>query len=217
MSGKKCPYCGRRIPYTTVFHEKKHGLYKCGRCKKESKIKTDFKLLIAFIAVVLIVVLYIILWQTSKFHNQFIGVFPPIIILIAFYACTPLFISFAPLRKYVENQTKTASESSVLEEVSSPEDFVFDRKIFDQIKNNRSTPANIEQKIDSMDDEDENMVHIIKDVSEAHASSDAPLRRVARPAPEAQKPQPYEEEEVKQYIPKKTKPDGSKYTANRKF
>ena len=73
MSGKKCPYCGRRIPYTTVFHEKKHGLYKCGRCKKESKIKTDFKLLIAFIAVVLIVVLYIILWQTSKFHNQFIG------------------------------------------------------------------------------------------------------------------------------------------------
>ncbi len=216
MKGKKCPYCGRRIAYNTVFHEKKHGLYKCSRCKKESKVKTDIKLMIAFLAVVLVVVLYIVVWQNTGFHNNFAGIFPPIIILIIFYFCTPFFVRFVPLKKYMEKKVQN-NEAAVIEEVSPPEDFVFDRKIFEQIKNNRRVPMSVEQKIDKMDEENDQYVPVIKNVSEAHASSDAPLKKVVKPASDRFVRETYEEEDVKPYIPKKTKPDGSKYTANRKL
>ena len=199
----------------TVFHEKKHGKYTCSRCKKDCKIKTDMRLLLAFLAVVLVVVLYIIFWMGSSFHNQFIGVVPPIVLLIAFYFCTPLFVSFVPLREYIKKEEKAPKEIELPE--TEDEGFVFDRDLFEQIKQNRNSSPDIDSKIDRVNEE--HKVPVIKDVSEAHASSDAPLKKVPKPSPKAQ--HDYrdipDDEDVKQYVPKKTKPDGSKYTANRKL
>lgn len=217
MKNKKCPYCGRRIGYFTIFREKKHGIYKCARCKKESKIKIDLKMLLAFLGVVLLTVLYIVLWRNSSFYNDFSGILPPVIILLVFYFLTPLFINFVPLKNVVE-ENKTQKERVSLNEKTKDKDFIFNKKIFDQIKNNRQAPKSIDEKIDAALS-DEPKVPVIKDVSEAHASSsDAPLKKVNRAQHFRDEEYiPPQEEEIKTYTPSKSKPDGSKYTANRKL
>ncbi|MBR1731297.1 MAG: hypothetical protein IJ725_02545 [Ruminococcus sp.] len=214
MKGKKCPYCGRRISYLTVFHEKKHGVYECTRCKKESKVKLDKKLIIFFIILLLLIVLYIIFWRGSGFYNNFLGILPPVVCLIVFYFCTPFFIKFVPLKRFLDDIERKKEEPTASETTPS-ESFVFDKKIFDEIKNKRNAPASVEEKIDRIIEE-EPYVPVIEDVSEAHTSSQAPLKRVTRAAPRAESVQ-VQEEDVKQYVPKKEKPNGTRYTANRKF
>lgn len=216
MKGKKCPYCGRRISYLTVFHDKKHGIYECNRCKKESKIKADKKLLIAYIILVLLIILYFIFWRSSTFYNNFLGIIPPIIALIAFYFCTPFFIKFVPLKRFLDDIERKKEPETTMEETNPEKDFVFDKKIFDEIKNKRNAPSSIEEKIDRIVKEEESYVPVIENVSEAHTSSQAPLKRVYNPKPtQAQPVIPDPEDDVKQYVPKKEKPNGSKYTANR--
>lgn len=218
MKGKKCPYCGRRISYPTVFHEKKHGIYECSRCKKESKIKTSKNLLIAFLAVILVVVLYVIYWIGSGLYTNVLGILPPAILLIVFYFCTPLFIKFVPLKRFLSTEEKKPEKPEPKEEIYTAEEFVFDRKVFDEIKNKRHAPSSVEEKIDRIIAEEEQYVPVIEDVSEAHTSSQAPLKKMTRTyTPEPAPTRVYEEDDVKPYIPQKSKPAGSKYTANRKF
>lgn len=216
MKGKKCPYCGRRISYLTVFHEKKHGIYECSRCKKESKIKTDNKLLIAFLAVILIIILYVIFWFSSGLYTNPLGIIPPAVLLLIFYFCSPLFIRFVPLKRFLTYDDKKPETKEIKKEYK-PEEYVFDRRVFDEIKNKRQSVSSVEEKIDRIIAEEEQYVPVIEDVSEAHtSSSQAPLKKI----PRQYTPQPepiYEEEDFKQYVPQKNKPNGSKYTANRKF
>lgn len=216
MKGKKCPYCGRRISYLTVFHDKKHGVYECNRCKKESKIKVDKKLIIFFLILVLLIVLYIIFWKSSGLYNNFFSIIPVIVVLIAFYFCTPFFIKFVPLKRFLDDIERKKETQTAVEEPEAPKEFVFDKKIFDEIKNKRHSASSVEERIDKILDEE--YVPVIEDVSEAHTSSQAPLKRVVRPSyPENIENIQEQEEDVKQYIPKKEKPNGTRYTANRKL
>lgn len=215
MKGKKCPYCGRRITYLTVFHEKKHGVYECTRCKKESKVKIDKRLIISFAALVLLIILYIIFWRNSPFYNNILGIIPPIVCLIVFYFCTPLFIKFVPLKRFLDDIDRKKEAEEAPEETQTSSDFVFDKKIFDEIKSRRTAPSSVEERIDRVLAEEDDYVPVIEDVSEAHTSSNTPLKRVTKtPRPEAP---PQKEDDVKQYVPKKEKPDGTRYTANRKL
>lgn len=243
--GKYCPYCGRRISYFTTFHEKKRGIHTCTRCKKESKIKTDFRLIIAFIAVVLIVLMFMVVWTGSSYYNNFLGVIITAAILTVFYFCTPLFIRFVPLKKYRHHEVEREEFEYEYEPLPDEDDiavdseFTFNRDIFDQIKEKRN--SNINHNNEQLSDNIENTkiaggdyVPIIKDVTEAHASSsDAPLKRVNT----------NENNEYSQYYGNQEYyddyeytdfsetenfddgyptgnddlPDGSKYTANRRF
>lgn len=217
MKGKKCPYCGRRISYFTVFHEKKHGLYTCTRCKKESKIKTDFRLIIAFIALCLAVILFIVLWNSSPNYNNFLGVVIVALAVMIFYFSTPVFIRFVPLKKY----TKKREDSGQDDQSSETENFHFNRDAFERVKKNRaakqpSPPENRVERVVS-EVEEEPYVPVIRDVSSSHASSDAPLKRVQRPQPVRMEEEPIQDEDVRTYVPRSKRPDGSKYTANRKF
>ena len=214
MKGKKCPYCGRRISYMTVFHDKKHGIYECNRCKKECKIKAGKKLLISYVILVLLIILYFILWRSSTFYNNFLGVIPPIIALIIFYFCTPFFIKFVPLKRFLDDIERKKEPEPQAEEYVPEQEFVFDKRIFDEIKNKRNAPTSVEEKIDRIIEEEENYVPIIEDVSEAHTSSQSTLKRVNRTQPTYTQNEVVEDD-VKQYVPKKEKPNGSKYTANR--
>lgn len=214
MKGKKCPYCGRRISYLTVFHDKKHGIYECNRCKKESKIKADKKLLISYVILLLLIILYFIFWRSSAFYNNFLGIIPPIIALIAFYFCTPFFIRFVPLKRFLDDIERNTEQEVTTENTIPEKEFIFDKKVFDEIKNKRNAPSSIEEKIDRIIEEEENYVPIIEDVSEAHTSSQSTLKRVHTPQPTyTQESEVYDD--VKQYVPKKEKPNGNKYTANR--
>ena len=215
MKGKKCPYCGRRISYMTVFHDKKHGVYECSRCNKESKIKADKKLLISYIILFLLIILYFIFWRTSSFYNNFLGIIPPIIALVAFYFCTPFFIKFVPLKRFLDDIERDKEQEVATGNTVPEREFVFDKKVFDEIKNKRNAPSSVEEKIDRIIEEEENYVPIIEDVSEAHTSSQSTLKRVHTPQPTyTQEPEVYDDD-VKQYVPKKEKPNGNKYTANR--
>ena len=216
MKGKKCPYCGRRISYLTVFHEKKHGVYECTRCKKESKIKIDKKLIISFIILFLLIVLYTVFWRSSGFYNNIFGIIPPMVLLIIFYLCTPFFIKFVPLKRFLDDIEIKSEQQISGDEINSSKDFVFDKRIFDEIKNKRNNNPSIEEKIDQIINEEENYVPVIENVSEAHTSSQSALKKVKKnPVQSLNVDVP--EEDVKQYVPKKEKPSGTKYTANRKF
>ena len=216
MKGKKCPYCGRRISYLTIFHEKKHGVFECTRCKKESKVKIDKRLIISFIILVLFIILYTVFWRTSGYYNNILGIIPPIIVLIVFYFCTPFFIKFVPLKRFLDDIDRKPESQVSTEETNTSQEFVFNKKIFDEIKNKRNTPSSIEEKIDRIIEQEENYVPVIEDVSEAHTSSQATLKRVSKQSVYSEQVN-LPEEDVKQYVPKKEKPDGTKYTANRKF
>lgn len=207
MEGKRCPYCGRRISYLTTFNEKKRGLHICPRCEKECKIKTDLRLIFAFIAVVLLVIMFMVVWSNSEYYNNILGVVIVAAILILFYFCTPFFVRFVPLKKYSNYDEDEREYYDEMDDVSDSR-ITFNREIFDEVKRNRHTKPNPNEKTVIRD------VPIIKDVSESHASSaDVPLRRIENYDDE---PEVEIKEQVKQYVPKK-KPNGSTYTANRKF
>ncbi len=211
MEGKRCPYCGRRISYFTTFHEKKRGLHTCPRCNKECKIKTDLRLVLGFAAVALLVVMFMIIWNNSQNYNNFLGVVIVAAVLILFYFLTPLFISFVPLKKYYNNPYEREYENEG--EENEDGDYVFDRDAFNEVKKNRKPRHTPNEKTMVRE------VPIIKDVSEAHASSsDAPLKKVTHIEKTIFDDEPEVEfrEEVKTYVPKK-KPNGQKYTANRKL
>lgn len=229
--GKNCPYCGRRISYFTTFHEKNRGIHTCPRCKKESKIKTDFRLIIAFIAVVLVVFMFMVIWMGSGNYNSFSGVIITALILLAFYFSTPVFVRYIPLKKYREQEYEREEFEYEYEPLPDEEEtefdssYAFNRDIFDKIKEKRNSKiirANAENSnnIEHTKIADKKYIPIISDVTESHASSsDAPLKKVNNSVEYSN----YEEnavlEEKKPYYRKKPpeKPNGSKYTANRKL
>ncbi len=236
---KNCPYCGRRISYFTTFHEKKRGIHTCTRCKKESKIKTDFRLIIAFIAVVLIVLMFMVIWSGSANYNNFLGVIIVAAILTVFYFCTPFFIRFIPLKKYNHHEVEREEFEYEYEPLPDEDDvtvdseFTFNRDIFDRIKEKRNSTINKNNAENSDNLEHtkvatKDYVPIINDVTEAHASSsDAPLKKVHNYYEYAQNDN-YEYTDYSEtenfddgYPARKRRksdlPDGSKYTANRKF
>ncbi len=231
--GKHCPYCGRRISYFTTFHEKKRGIHTCTRCKRESKIKTDIRLMLAFLAVVLIVLIFMVVWNGSQNYNNFMGVIIAALILIAFYFTTPFFIRFVPLKKYRHHETAREEFEYEYEplpdedDMDANKDFTFNRDIFDKIKEKRHSTIvrNNAENSDNLGDTkiaDKNYVPIIKDVSEAHASSsDKPLKKVTTPnynySQYIERDNFDDEMPVRPANRQKQKPDGTKYTANRKF
>lgn len=233
--GKHCPYCGRRISYFTTFHEKKRGIYTCTRCKKESKIKTDFRLIVAFIAVVLVVLMFMVIWSGSGNYNNFLGVIITALILIAFYFSTPLFIRYVPLKKYREQDNYRDDyeyeyePSADIEEQDFNNEFTFNKDVFEKIKEKRHSNIERNNLRNSEDIEHtkvadkSNYVPIINNVTEAHASSsDEPLKKVKTPDYNYSNYNDVEnfDDDAPVYIlrrKKQDKPDGTKYTANRKF
>jgi hypothetical protein len=228
MKNKKCPYCGRRIPYTTLFHIKKSGTYECFRCKKQAKVKLSPVLLISFIAVFLCVVLFMILWCVGlNKANDFTGVIISAVVLIVYYFLTPFMINIVPLKKYVNKETPKQTEE-ILTEDNNDYNFSFNRNAFDEIKRRKveeKTAQNIENtrvnnKVDELIEsiESESVVPIIENVSEAHSSSDTPLHKVNHYQKNEYSYEPIEEDDVKVAVPKRDrKPDGTKYTANRRL
>lgn len=220
---KKCPYCGRRIDYTSIFKNKKHGSYACERCKKESKVKVDNKMIILFVALCLLVIVFMIGWVGAGLANNFWGVVIVAVLVLAFNFATPVFVSFVPLKKYINEATGKITEEKVDVESFGDSNFVFNREAFDKIKKQKEIGMNtFDIESDNISSSSENMIPVIEDVKEGHiSSSSGPLHKINR------QPRQYEEyqeeifstkEDVKQYTPRKNrKTDGNRYTANRKF
>lgn len=216
---KKCPYCGRRILYSSVFSSKTHGSYCCERCKKESKVKINNKMILLFIALCLLVFLFMIFWVSTGNLNNFFGVILVSICFISFYLATPIFVDFIPLKKY-QNDIKQNEEINI-NTTTPPTDFIFNKEAFDKIK--RQKELGIMSFDNSSNKNNQNLIPVIEDVKEGHISStDEPLHKINRTAKQYVKNNEVYiddnyQEEVKRYVPKNKKPDGNRYTANRRF
>src|SRR5574344_1063637 len=100
MKRKKCPYCGKRISYFTLFSEKRQGEHICRRCAKESKIVVRKSILLYFFLAIIAAAVITIMWIGLGFSNNPIGIIGVAIPLIIFYFMTPKFIRILPLKKY---------------------------------------------------------------------------------------------------------------------
>ena len=213
---KVCPYCKKRIRYKSLFKVKKKGVFYCDRCKKESKVKINNKLLVMFLAVTLIALLFIIIWCANGLANNFLGVIIVALIFFSFYLYTPLLLEFVGLKKYVGEKPIKNNDEKINEE---KEDFVFNKEIFEQIKRERAK-RNFEEENKEIKSPQSTKIPIIEDVKEGHiSSSDEPLHKINRRKKEYYKEEVFEEyEEVKKYRPRQKRENNkSRYTANRKL
>ena len=220
---KKCPYCGRKIDYSAILKNKRHGSYACERCKKESKVKIDNKMIILFVALCLLVVIFMIGWVSAGLANNIWGVIIVAILMLFFNLATPAFVSFAPLKKYINEATGKITEEKIDVDSFGESDFVFNREAFDKIKKQKEMGAlSFDVENDNISSSSENMIPVIEDVKEGHiSSSSGPLYKINR---QPRQNNEYNEEfysgidDVKPYTPRKNrKTEGNKYTANRKF
>lgn len=200
MKAKKCPYCGRRIPYLTVFDEKKQGEHICHRCGKESKIIVRKKIYGFFLLAVLCSAVIAALWIVSGYINKIWGVFLVAVPLVIFYLSTPGFIKILPLKKYKKSmeaakaareysgdiQFKQSSVGNIPDEepektplITQGDDFSINSQVFTSIKANRKKPATEDEANDNsasgktvvVEKSPEKYIPVIENSREAHASS----------------------------------------------
>ncbi len=221
LKNAKCPYCGRRARYSAVFSHKKKGVYTCSRCKKESKVKVDKKVLVLFAALCLLIVVFMIIWCGVGLANNIFGTIIVALLLFGFYLCTPYFVSFVPIKKHTNDTITQKYYDEDLPKQNIDNTFVFNKEAFDRIKKQKLAGAldTPEEEVSSHTKVSERMVPIIEDVKESHSSSDEPLHKIEKPqTPHVSPYESYRDEPVREYTPrKKKKPNGTRYTANRKF
>lgn len=201
MKARKCPYCGRRIPYFTVFNEKKYGQHICNRCGKESKLLITKNIYVYFLIAIVVAAVIATMWIALGFINNPLGVVLVAIPLVIFYFSTPRFVKVLPLKKYKksmeaakaareysgEMQFKqnygnniTAEDTSVSPLIEESNDFSINSQVFSSIKANRKKPETEEDSpVDSQQGKtqvvnrtkEEKYIPIIENNREAHASS----------------------------------------------
>lgn len=241
MENKKCPYCSKRISYVSAYASRRKAEYVCERCGKESKVVVNSKVVLAFVLSAVISVAIMAGWIFAGLaHNPF-GILLVAVPFIIFTVISPKFIKFVPLKKYKKSMEarKAGIEysdnlmTSELEEnegytfgasTDTGSDFKINSDVFNTIRAERNAAR---EKL--MDDElisdsseikkpaesNESYVPVIKNVSEKHSSDDVPLKKIhSDNTPRMSRTRHYipaqEEKEPK-------KPDGNRYSANRKF
>lgn len=241
MRVKKCPYCGKRVSYSTAYSSRRNGEYRCGRCGKESKVKIDVRIYLMFALAAVISIAIMAGWIFAGFVSNFFGVILVSVPLIIFSFITPNFIYYEPLRKYKKSMEARKegiaySDNLIISDFDDKENLSFSKEggenfkinsdVFNKIKAERN--ASREQfkgenlisdsdKISPKQEQDD-YVPVINNVSQNHVSVDAPLRKIRSESKQSIN-------RMQHYIPiksdssegEKRKTDGNRYSANRKF
>lgn len=244
MKVKKCPYCGRRISYASVFSSRRKAEYICERCGKESRVVIDRRIIPVFILCALIAVAIMIAWIFAELSNNPFGVILVAIPLIIFTAISTKFLRFEPLKKYKKSMEarKAGIEYSdnlmvsELEESEAPASSSFENSgqfqlnsdVFNKIKAERTAAreklkngelVSDSNKINTPKETQKEYVHVINDVSENHSYTDTPLKKI-------HSDNAHTVRRTRHYIPAQDndsdvkeykKSDGNKYSANRRF
>lgn len=151
MKLAKCPYCGRRMSYSSAFMSKSKGEYKCSRCKKESNIYINKKIWLAFtltFMVAAIIMTIVIMKTATKSPFMFLFVMIPFLI---FYIFVPFFVRLRPLKKYREfvSQQQKFIKPEILPPITDSEfeqsGPVINTDVFNQIKAKRKIITEEEQ------------------------------------------------------------------------
>ncbi len=242
MKLKKCPYCSKRIPYISVFSSRRKAEYVCPRCGRECKVSIDKKILLAFALAVSVSLAIMAGWMLAEMSNNPLGILLVAIPLLIFTFASTKFLKFEPLKKYKKSMEarKAGIEysdnlvTSELEEEkfgTNPDtgSFKINSDVFNKIKDERtaaraklqdgelvSSSVNNEGT-DDVSMERTNYVHIIKDVSEEHESTDAPLKKLHSENSVSRTRHHISVQTEDRDLRRSEKPDGNKYSANRRF
>ena len=100
MKMRKCPYCGRRISYTSSFASRRKAEYICQKCGKESKVAVDKKVILFFIVAVVISLAIMAGWILAGLVSNPLGILLVAIPLIIFTAASPNFVHYGPYKKF---------------------------------------------------------------------------------------------------------------------
>lgn len=247
MRKQKCPYCGKRVSYMSAWSSRRKGSFLCQRCTKESKVVISKSIYLVF-AVFALVSLAIMAGMifTNNINNP-LGIVLVAIPLLVFLFLTPRFVCYEPLKKYRKSmEARKAgieySDNLLTEELEnepapiaaasleSTDTFAINTDVFNKIKAERSAAR------DRLDSEEitsssvnktnsepktEAFVPVIKNTSENHVSTDAPLRKLHSDNEYSVRRNHHyvSEDEISSSSEKaeKKQPQGNRYSANRRF
>ena len=241
MKNRKCPYCSKRISYASAYASRRKAEYVCERCGKESKVVVNRKVIPVFAIAALISVAIMAGWIFAGLaHNPF-GILLVAVPLIIFTVISPKFVKFVPLKKYKKSmEARKAgieySDNLMTSELEENEGYTFgassdtgsgfkiNSDVFNTIKAERNAAreklrdgelVSDSSEIKKPAENSERFVPVIKDVSEKHSSDDVPLKKIhSDSTPRMPRTRHYSPEQQEKE-PKK--PDGNRYSANRKF
>lgn len=130
MKMRKCPYCGRRISYTSSFASRRKAEYICQKCGKESKVAVDKKVILFFIVAVVISLAIMAGWILAGLVSNPLGILLVAIPLIIFTAASPSFVHYEPYKKYRKSmEAKKAgiaySDNLLTSELDEDENYTF--------------------------------------------------------------------------------------------
>ena len=109
MKMRKCPYCGRRISYTSSFASRRKAEYICQKCGKESKVAVDKKVILFFIVAVVISLAIMAGWILAGLVSNPLGILLVAIPLIIFTAASSFTMSRTRNTVSLWRQKKQAS------------------------------------------------------------------------------------------------------------
>lgn len=244
MKMRKCPYCGRRISYTSSFASRRKAEYVCQKCGKESKVVIDKKVILFFVVAAVISLAIMAGWILAGLVSNPLGILLVAIPLVIFAAVTPNFVHYEPFKKYQKSmEAKKAgiaysdnlltSELDEAENYTFPsitpqqndtydDDFEINTDVFNRIKAERNAARqrldSNEISSDSSSFEKQEYVPVINNTSENHVSSGAALKKI-----HSETPQHHTVSRNRHYInseqnsDNKKSDDGNRYSVNRKF
>lgn len=131
---QKCPYCSRKISYTTRLIEHGKGEHTCPHCQKISKISQNFNIWMSLVFCLIVAAFIMVFYfasadkiETAYIENGtgkvlmtlFFGdtkeikwILWELLPFVVFFFISPLFIEFVPLKRFME-QTSSSIDLSV--------------------------------------------------------------------------------------------------------
>ncbi len=239
MKAKKCPYCYKRVSYISGMSNRRKSEYICTRCGKESKVVINKTIFLAFAVAVAVSAGIMLYWIKSGRISDPRGVLLVAAPLVIFMFITPMFLKYLPLKKYKKtmeakkagivyseniagdiSEEFTFNPNKISKNIENTSKIAIDSSVFNELKKKRDAErVQLQEKISGGSEADENedsFVPVINNVSEEHASSDAPLKKLKSDSDSGFT-------RTRHYIPPQEdivstkKSETNKYTANRKF
>ena len=241
MKNRKCPYCSKRISYASAYASRRKAEYVCERCGKESKVVVNKKVILAFIFSAVIAVAIMVGWIYAGLSYNPLGILLVAVPLIIFTVISPKFVKFVPLKKYKKSmEARKAgieySDNLMISELEENDGYTFgasadtgsgfkiNSDVFNTIRAERNAAreklmynelVSDSSEIQKTDESKESYVPVINNVSEKHSSDDVPLKKIHSDST-------VNMARNRHYIPSQEekepkKPDGNRYSANRKF
>lgn len=100
MRVRKCPYCGKRASYTSLFSSRRKGEFVCHRCGKDCKVVINKFVYLVFIVAAMISIALMVGWIYAGMASNPMGIPIVAIPLLIFTLISPKFVYFEPLKKY---------------------------------------------------------------------------------------------------------------------